>query len=218
MNCRRPSALSLNLVLFFLGGLSLCPISAKASSVTLTFSANVDATAFGLTSSEPLVFQVNYDPATPANPGSNSTFTLPIDLSVGGYTISETGVISITMQPTFDAFSLGAAGYVVGDSLSGSINGTAVWIGSLDIVDNIPPIDMLNSTSLPVSPDFITNANIISVDIENFSGTDKIIQTFGPGEYALSISSVPEPSSLWMSGVGMIMLMLAHNRRKSARD
>ena len=107
--------------------------------------------------------------------------------------------MSLTIQPTVDSFQMGATGYVqlgsYAEELDGLINGYDVWIGTLTIVDNAGSIDMLTSTNLPTSADFITRANLIGVDIENFQGTRKIAKTFDAGEYTLTVASTPEPST-----------------------
>jgi hypothetical protein len=195
-------------VLFSIVALCILPRSVSASPYVLTFSADVDAAGFGLASSEPLVFQVSYDSSATPYPGSNSTYLLPFSLRVGGYKVSGVGAISLSLQPAFDSVDMGAAGYVPGDSFRGSINGSNVWIASLDIVDNVAPIDMLDSTSLPTSPEFIKDANIIGVDIENYNGTEKITETFGPDDYKLSISSIPEPTTLTLTFASLAVLIL----------
>ena len=200
-------------VLISIFGLCIVPRSVSASPYILTFSGYVDATSFGLSSSEPLVFQASYDSSATPYPGSNSMYLLPFSLSVGGYKISEVGAASLSIQPTFDNFDMGAAGYVPGESLSGTINGSNVWIGSLDIVDDVAPINMLDSTSLPTSPDFIKDANLIVVAIENYNGTEEITKTFGPGDYTLSISPVPEPTTLTLTFAALAVLGLIRFRR-----
>jgi hypothetical protein len=202
-------------VIMYLAGLST---SAIASPVIFTFSGSVDASAFGLTAAEPLVFQVAYDSSQLPYPGSNSDFLLPISMSVGGYVISEKGEVALTIQPTVDSFQMGAAGYVslgsYHEELNGLINGYDVWIGSLTIVDNAGPIDMLNSTNLPTSADFITRANIIGIDIENFSGTRKITKRFDANEYTLTVTSAaPEPTTRDLALGGIAVFAILGSRR-----
>jgi hypothetical protein len=195
--------------------------SALASPLLLNFSGNVDATAFGLTAMEPLVFQVAYDSSQAAYPGSNSDFLLPISMSVGGYLISEKGEVSLTIQPTVDEFQMGAAGYVhVGsyaEELDGLINGYDVWLGTLTIVDNAGPIDMLTSTNLPTSADFVTHANLVGLDIENFQGTRKITKTFDAGEFTLTVTSTPEPSLRFLLLATLAALGIARSGRKFSK-
>ena len=135
--------------------------------------------------------------------------------------ISEKGDVSLTIQPTVDSFQIGASGYVhlgsYAEELDGLINGYDVWIGSLTIVDNAGPIDMLTSTNLPTSPDFVTRANLVGVDIENFQGTRKITKTFDAGEYTLTVTSTPEPSPRFLLLAAFAALGIATSGRKFSK-
>jgi hypothetical protein len=200
------------LTLSLLLGLSRLP--AVASPLTFTFSGNVDGTTYGLSVSTPLVIQWTYDPSQAPYPGSNALYLMNFSLNVGGFAVLGKGTLDVVIQPTYDQFELGAAGYVqVGPSyqegFTGLINGKDVWNASLNVLNNVPPLNMLSSTSLPISPAFISKANLIQLQIESFNQTGNILVQFSPGNYALTVSdAVPEPATGTLAMIALAALTI----------
>ena len=191
----------------------------NASPFIFTFSGNVDATQFGLGSSVPVSFQFTYDSSQAPYGSSNATYLMPITLTVGGFVVQEQGTVDVFVTPSFDSVQLGAANYVsvgsYGETLTGLINGFGVRLGTLDITNNVPPINMLSSTSLPTSSAFINRANLIGLDIEDLNSTRKIIQSYGPGSFTLTVApvAVPEPATLLLCLIAIPAFALCRLRR-----
>jgi hypothetical protein len=97
------------------------------------------------------------------------------------------------------------------------LTGYDVWIGGLTIIDNAGPIDMLTSTNLPTSADFVTRANLVNVNIENFQGTRKITKTFDADEYTLTVTSTPEPSLRFLLLAVLAAVGIARPDRKFSK-
>src|SRR5262245_6515766 len=107
--------------------------------ILFSFSANVNATPFGLSSSTPAVFSYVYDPAQAPFPGSNASYPIDFSLTVGGYLTHEHGALDIVIQPSYKQYELSAAGYVTyfpgyNGMLTGSVNGIPLWIVQLNIL------------------------------------------------------------------------------------
>ena len=198
-------------LLLLLGAPAFC------DSISFTFSGDVDATPFGLSASTPFSIQYSYDPAQAPIAGSNSDYATDFVLTVGGYVSHGHGAVTIVVQPTYDQFFLGAAGTVsIGnyqESMTGAINGIPVASVALDILDTIAPIDMFSTTQLPSSPQFLSSADFLQLQIENFNGSADILQRFAPSNLGLSAQAVPEPGSGWLVAGMLTILMVCRFAR-----
>jgi hypothetical protein len=210
--CGFPCCLAL---LVLLGTPAFC------DSISFTFSGDVDATQFGLSASTPFSIQYAYDPTQAPVAGSNpADYSIDFLLTVGGYAAQAHGALTLLIQPTFDQFVLGACdcATLAGDQehLTGSINGIPLEGMDLDILDTIPPIDMLSTTQLPTSAQFFSSADFFLLEIGDVSGNAEISQQFKPSELGLSAQAVPEPGSGWLVA-GVLAILMACSFAKTCR-
>jgi hypothetical protein len=197
---------------------------AYGTPIQFTFSANVDATQFGLSASAPLIIQYTYDTAQVGNTSTPNNVLYPIDFSfmVGNDAVQAWyGGINTRVPPAyaFAQFELSAATYAIEDGVhsgqfTGSINGYAIYTATLNILNQVPPITMLSSNSLPGSTAFISGADFIGVDIESPSN-QKIIKQFAPGTFTFTSTAAlaaPEPSGGLLALAGLAMLGIASSK------
>jgi len=204
-------------LLFLLSAPAFC------NSISFTFSGNVDATPFGLSASTPFSIQYSYDPNQAPFQGSNAVYPVDFVLTVGGFVSQGHGSVSVVVQPLYDQFELNASGTTsIGnyqESMTGEINGIPVFSLDLDILDTTPPLNMFSTTQLPSSPQFLSSADFLQLQIENFNGSANILQQFAPSDLGLSAQAVPEPGSGWLvAGVLAILMGCRFARPGSANS
>ncbi len=111
--------------------------------------------------------------------------------------------LSVAPTPPTASFSVATAGYFVIDSAvtltGGSLNSTAKWDSSL-----IPPsIFGTGSTSTWTAPATVFTAPAVVV-----TTFDSIPGTMGPAP-----APVPEPSTVWLVGLGLVLLVIRSHVR-----
>jgi MYXO-CTERM domain-containing protein len=202
--------------LFTILFLAFSSTHANATLLTFTFSANVDATQFGLSASAPLIIQYTYDTAQVGNIITPNNVIYPTNFSfmIGSDNIQASyGGINTRTPPSYAyaQFDLSDATYAIIDGVhsgqfTGNLNGYAIDTATFNLINQVPPITMLSSNSLPGSAAFISAADFIGVDIENLSGV-KIIKQFAPGTFTFTATSpVPEPSAGLLALAGLVAL------------
>jgi hypothetical protein len=198
---------------------ALAAVPSFGGTILFDFSANVDASQFGLSTSTPLTIQYSYDPSQGPLFGSSNgeTYALNFTLQVGSNILNGQGEAVLLMSGPSDQFFVFAANSSPPTLVTGSINGTTVTSIDLNILNNTPPVDMLSSLNLPASTGFAGQANFVGVDINDFSNTHTIVQQFGPSGFTFTAENVPEPTTGLLVFAGCAMLWVVSRRGSVAR-
>lgn len=202
----------------------LAPLTARAEPLEFVFSTTLDATDYGLSATEPVEVRFYYDPSDMpfiADLGMPAVRTLygPIEtrLRVGGDTVVIDAQLAIDDENSgHDSFSLDAAGYLVGTSLSGDINGVDVYTFGLYFLEQSLPLTMFSSRAAPSTTAFASAATLIRVGFSEYYGPANATRDFAPANFGNFVFSVPEPSSAASAFASLAALAAAASRRRSA--
>jgi hypothetical protein len=190
------------------------------------FQANVDATAFGLSASEPILVLFSYQPfvapvvVSYGTPAFRTVYG-PIDgaFEIGGQVVDLQAQVDVDDNNNgYDEFEFFAANYVVGTSVVGSVNGTGINSFSLAFLDASQA--MFGSTALPASADFGQAAQHVFVEFEDYLNQKQVRTDFylpaDAGSFAFT-NPAPEPASapLALAALGALGLLAS---RRPARD
>jgi len=200
-----------SVVLFVIGISGL----AIAVPINFNFSATVDATDFGLSASEAVSIDYTYEPGTTPvhiDYGFRVEYG-PVygTLSMGGDTVTINGRASIRDESLpfgdADGYQFFAANYLVGTSLSGTINSIPVGYFSLKFL-NQTTLDMLNSTDLPSSTSFVADADLMRLHFKHRYGAQEEVLVEFPSsdDFNFTAKPVPEPTTILLFGAGLVGL------------
>jgi len=191
------------------------------------FQANVDATGFGLSASEPITVLFSYQPLlTPIVVSFGMPIVRTIYGPVDGSLEIHGEVVDLQAQVDIDdnnngndEFDFYAANYVTGTSVLGSVNGTDLNSFSLTFLDSSQ--SMFDSTALPESVDFAQAAQHVFVEFEDYLNQKQVRTDFylpaDAGSFAFT-NPAPEPASepLALAALGALGLLASRRPARSA--
>lgn len=203
---------------------AFAPHAASAEPLEFVFSTTLDATGYGLSANEPAEVRFYYDPSDMpfiADLGMPPVRTLygPIEtrLRVGGDTVVIDAQLAIDDENNgHDSFSLDAAGYLVGTSLSGNINGVDVYTFGLYFLEQSLPLTMFSSRAAPGTTGFASAATLIRFGFSEYYGPANATRDFAPAQFGSFLFSVPEPSRAASALAALGVLGAAASRRRPA--
>lgn len=218
--CMRSTALAV------IAALGLAPSVARATMLQFEFSTLVDATAFGLSASEPLLIRYRYDPFTVPLVAALGTPVVVRHLygpvvgtfQVGGHVVRIEGQLSVDDENSgHDSYNFYAANNVANTSVSGSVNGTSIHGFSLYLLDQAPPLTMLSSLDPPATTGFAAQATLVRATFRDFLNQKVVQRDFAPAELGLYSFTVPEPG-VAASGVATAGALGALLRRRRGSE
>lgn len=197
---------------------------ARAEPLEFVFTTTLDATDFGLSSLEPFTVRFRYDPLTVplvislGAPAVRSIYG-PIRawLEAGGDVVQIEAQLAIDDENNgHDSFSLDAASYLVGTSLSGSIQGVGIRSMSLYFLEQSPPLTMFASLDPPGTVSFAVASTLIRLDVRGF-GSEVATRDFAPAQFGAFGFMVPEPAQ-GLQAIALAPLAWLARRRRRPRE
>ena len=199
----------------------LVSLPSQAAPLTFQFDSMIDTTAFGGASATPLSVTYTFDSASPegsgpfSGPGSYGPLTMQI--RVGSETVSASGG-GIFLWNHIDS-----DGYDVrpSDSMfSGQLFGRDITNFRFLLVDQ--DATMFSSTALPLSPQFATFADFQQTEMSFADGSALAIEEFPETPLGqrtpFTLMQVPEPSTLALLSIGVLVISSRLAFRRSRRE